>query len=274
VAKDPERYGFDVDYDSALAYDSARVGPATPLAAVAKAAGTSVSSIIELNPGVLRGMTPPRDSFTVRIPLGSAESFDSVFAALPKEERIALTRVTSRTGETISQLARRAKVSTKELRWYNPSLRVTRSGHVGGGKLVMFPRQDVVAAALSVPDPSIERYGSSRGAASHIVKRGESLGLIAQRYHTTVKSIMRLNGLRKSIIYPGQVLLVQGSARSSRTRTASSGRADVGGMHVVRSGESLWSIARKYETTVKALKKLNGLASDRLRAGQKLVVRS
>ena len=274
VAKDPESYGFDIDYDSALVYDSVRVGPATPLAAVAKAAGTSVSNIIELNPEVLRGMTPPRDSFTVRVPLGTAESFDSLFAALPREERTAWKRVTSRKGETIRQLAKRARVSTKELLWFNPSLHVSRSGHVGGGKSVLFPRADVVAAALNVPDPSIERYGSSRNARSHIVRRGESLGLIAQRYHTTVKSIMRLNGLRKSIIYPGQVLIVKGSARSSHTRTASSGRADAGEVHVVRSGESLWSIARKYDTTVKALKRLNGLDSDRLRAGQKLVVKS
>ena len=271
IAKDPDRYGFDINYDSALVYDSARVGPATPLAAVARAAGTDVSSIIELNPEILRGMTPPKDSFTVRIPPGAGESFDSVFATLPKEERAAWTRSTTRKGETLSKLARRAGVSSKELRWYNPSLHVTRSGHVSAGHTVMFPRKEVVAAALSVPDPSIERYGSSRNSTSHIVKSGESLGLIAQRYHTSVKAIMRLNGLRKSIIYPGQVLLVKGSAR---TRTASSARADAGGVHVVRSGESLWSIARKYDTTVKELKKLNGLASDNLRAGQRLVVRS
>ena len=271
IAKDPEHYGFEIDYDSALVYDSVRVGSATPLAAVAKASGASVSTIIELNPGVLRGMTPPRDSFTVRIPAGAGAAFDSTFARLPKEERTAWTRATTRKGETLSKLARRAGVSSKELRWYNPSLHVSQSGRVSAGHTVMFPSKEVVAAALTVPDPSIERYGSSRGATSHIVKRGESLGLIAQRYHTSVKAVMRLNGLRKSIIYPGQVLIVRGSAGSTRSRTASAGSGDV---HVVRSGESLWSIARKYDTTVKELKKLNGLASDRLRAGQKLVVRS
>jgi LysM repeat protein len=103
------------------------------------------------------------------------------------------------------------------------------------------------------------------------VKRGESLSVIAKHYRTSVKSIMRLNGLRKSIIYPGQVLVVRGSSRSTHSRTASASPGDV---HIVRSGESLWSIARKYDTTVKELKKLNGLATDRLRAGQKLVVRS
>lgn len=267
IAKDPTRYGFDIRYDSALVYDSARVGPATPLAAVARAAGTTVSTIIELNPEILRGMTPPKDSFTVRVPIGSGASFDSAFAALPTEERTAWTRATTKKGETLSQLARRAGVSTKELRWYNPSLRVTRSGHVSAGHTVMFPRKEVVAAALDVPDPSIERYGSS-SRSTHVVKRGESLSVIAQRYHTSVKSIMRLNGLRKSIIYPGQVLVIRGSTRS-QTATASAGD-----IHIVRSGESLWSIARKYDTTVKELKRLNGLHSDLLRAGQKLVIRS
>lgn len=270
IAKDPTRYGFDIDYDSALVYDSVRVGATTPLAAVAKAAGTSVSSIIELNPELLRGMTPPKDSFTVRVPPGSSIGFDSAYSALPKEDRTAWTRATTKKGETLTKLARRAGVSTKELRWYNPSLRVSRSGHVSAGHTVMFPSKEVVAAALNVPDPSIERYGSS-SRTTHVVRRGESLGLIAQRYHTSVKSIMRLNGLRKSIIYPGQVLVVRGSSRSTHTRTASASSGDV---HVVRSGESLWSIARKYDTTVKELKKLNGLASDRLRAGQKIVVRS
>jgi len=272
IAKDPKRYGFEIDYDSALVYDTARVGPATPLAAVAEAAGTSVSTIIELNPEVLRGMTPPRDSFTVRIPSGAGASFDSLFAELPKAQRTAWTRATTKKGETLAKLARRAGVSSKELRWYNPTLPVTRSGHVSAGHTVMFPSKEVVAAALNVPDPSIERYGSSSSGTTHIVKRGESLGLIAQRNHTSVKSIMQLNGLRKSIIYPGQVLVIRGSA-SSRAASASAA-ASSGSVHVVRSGESLWSIARKYDTTVKELKRLNGLASDNLRAGQKLVVRS
>ena len=271
VAKDPGRYGFQIDYDSAFAYDSARVGPATPLAAVAKAAGASVSDIMELNPEVLRGMTPPKDSFTVRIPVGTGQVFDSVFAALPNAERTGLTRATTRKGETIARLARRAGVSAKELRWYNPTLHTNRAGHVRAGETVLFPRREVVVAALSVPDPSIERYGSSRRAVTHIVKRGESLGLIAERNHTTVKSVMRLNGLRKSLIYPGQVLIVKGSASATRSRSASASSAR--SVHVVRSGESLWSIARKFDTTVKALKKLNGLRSDRLRAGQRLVVR-
>jgi LysM repeat protein len=64
-----------------------------------------------------------------------------------------------------------------------------------------------VAAAFDVPDPAIERYG--RGARTHVVRKGESLGLIAKRYRTSVNTLMRLNGLRKSMIFPGQVIVVR-----------------------------------------------------------------
>ena len=65
-----------------FAYDSVKLGPAVPLAAIAKASGASVDQIVKLNPQILRGMTPPRDSVRVRIPLGAAVSFDSLFRAL------------------------------------------------------------------------------------------------------------------------------------------------------------------------------------------------
>ncbi|HEU4643674.1 MAG TPA: LysM peptidoglycan-binding domain-containing protein [Gemmatimonadaceae bacterium] len=280
VAKDPKRYGFDITPDSALVYDTVRVGPATPLAAVAAAAHVEVSRIMTLNPGILRGVTPPHGSYTVHVPSGAAEGFDSAFAALPKDVRTAYTLAKTRKGETLMSLARRAGISVKELRWYNPELHPNRRGRLPAGEAVRFPSHAVVAAALDVPDPSIERYGSSGSrVASHVVKRGESLGLIAERYHTTVASLKRLNGLKKTVIYPGQVIIVRGSrarasaSRSSHRSTASRGRATGGKIHVVKRGESLTSIARKYDTTVKALKKLNDLDGDMVRAGQKLVVR-
>src|SRR6185503_648339 len=75
-----------------LAYDSVRVPPATPIAAIAKAARVSTRDILDLNPHLLRGMTPPRDSYQMRIPAGAATSFDSLFAALPDADRTATHR--------------------------------------------------------------------------------------------------------------------------------------------------------------------------------------
>jgi membrane-bound lytic murein transglycosylase D len=209
VAKDPRRYGITIESRPVLAYDTVRVGPETPLAAIASAAGVTVDDVRDLNPQVLRGVTPPKGSLTVRLPIGKAHGFDSAYAALPEEDRTAFTRVTTKKGATMVSTARRGGITTKQLSWYNPKLKATKSGALPVGRTVLIPSRAVVAAAYDIPDPAIERYGSSRGR-THIVRKGESLGLIAKRYKTSVKTLMRLNGLRKSVIYPGQVIVVRG----------------------------------------------------------------
>ncbi len=213
VAKQPARYGLHITPGEPYAYDSVRVGPGTPLAAVAKAIDVPTGTILDLNPFVLRGMTPPHDSFTVRVPIGRASDFDSSFAALSKAQRTAYSRVTAKKGDTFATVAHRAGLTSKQLAEYNPKTPHTKSGRIPAGEVLLVPSEAVVAASLDVPDPSIERYGSSGRGSIHIVKRGESLGLIAVHYHTTVSRLMQLNGLRKSIILPGQALVVSGSRR-------------------------------------------------------------
>jgi membrane-bound lytic murein transglycosylase D len=216
VAKQPARYGLHITPEEPYAYDSVRVGPATPLAAVAKALNIPTSTILDLNPFVLRGMTPPRDSFLVRVPTGNADGFDSAFAELTKAQRTGVTRVEAKKGDSFATIAHRAGLTSRQVAAYNPKTPHTKSGRIPAGEVVMVPSDAVVAASLDVPDPSIERYGSSGRGSIHIVKKGESLGLIAVHYHTTVARLMQLNGLRKSIILPGQALVVSGSAHRAR----------------------------------------------------------
>ena len=230
IAKQPTRYGMTLRTLPPFVYDTVVVPASTPMAAIAHAVGVPVSHIVELNPQVLRGVTPPKTRFTVRVPVGAAARFDSSFAALPNDERTAYTRVVSKKGDTRASIARRAHITPTQLAWYNPKLEVAKkSGRVVAGQVVLVPSEAVVAAARDVPDPSIEIYGSSRAAVYHTVKRGETLGGIARHYKTTTKTVMRLNGLRKSIIIPGQRLIVRagsshsshaGSSRKSTTRKA------------------------------------------------------
>jgi membrane-bound lytic murein transglycosylase D len=218
IAKEPERYGMTLRTLPPFVYDTVVVPASTPLAAIADAAGVPVAHIVELNPQVLRGVTPPKTSFTVRVPVGVAATFDSAFGALPAAERTAYTRVISKKGDTRVTLARKGHITSKELGWYNPKLEVAKkSGRVVAGQVVLIPSKAVVEAAREVPDPSIEIYGSSRAAVYHTVKSGETLGGIARRYKTTTQTVMRLNGLRKSIIIPGQRLVVKaGSGHSAK----------------------------------------------------------
>ena len=91
---------------------------------------------------------------------------------------------------------------------------------------------------------------------------GDSLWLIAQKYHTTVQAIKNLNGLSSDLLMIGQVLNIPAEQSTSVIQ------------YTVRPGDSLWLIAQKYQTTVDAIKKMNGLTSDLLDVGQILKIPS
>jgi membrane-bound lytic murein transglycosylase D len=232
IAKEPHRYGMEIRVLAPFAYDSVKLGPAVPLAAIAKASGGTVDQIVKLNPQILRGMTPPRDSVRVRIPLGAAVSFDSLFRALPQDDRVGVKRVVTRKGDYPETVAERYGIRTKQVLLFNPKAeRSKKTGRLAVGQVLLIPSAAVAAVASDAPDPSIERYSS--GTRTHVVRRGESLGLIAKNYHTTVKSIMALNRMKRSIIFPGQSLVVAGrparsAARRGSARGSSKGRAKGG----------------------------------------------
>lgn len=95
----------------------------------------------------------------------------------------------------------------------------------------------------------------------YIVKQGDTLWLIAQRFNTTVAAIKALNNLTSDALSIGQVL------RIPRTGATTPSFA-----YTVRAGDSLWSIAQKFNTTVAAIKALNNLTSDALSIGQVLQI--
>jgi membrane-bound lytic murein transglycosylase D len=222
IAKEPAKYGMTLRTLPRFAYDAVSVPASTPLVAIARASGSPLDSIRELNPQVLRGVTPPGARFVARVPVGRAAGFDSAFAALDPSVRMAYSRVETKKGQTFASVAAKNGVSARQLKWYNPKVSALKSGRLRVGQTVLVPSRAVVSAALDIPDPAIEIYGSSSraGSRTHVVRRGETLGGIAKKYGTTTSAIMRLNGLKKNVIHPGQQLVVRASARRATSTKA------------------------------------------------------
>jgi membrane-bound lytic murein transglycosylase D len=206
VAKSPARYGLTITPRPPFEYDSVRVGPSVPLPAIAKASGVTLIELTELNTHILRGVTPPKDSVFVNVPIGRANGFAAALDSIPLVDRTAYRRVPSKAGETFAAVAKRVGVTAKQLGWFNPA-DAKRKGKLGTGTTILVPSDDVLRAARDVPDPGVEIYGSS--AVRHIVKKGETLSGIAKRYKTNVATLKRLNRLRKDSIFPGQSLRVR-----------------------------------------------------------------
>lgn len=137
----------------------------------------------------------------------------------------------------------------------------------------------------SKPRPSTSSRPSTPSTTSYTVVKGDTLSGIASRYGTSVSAIRNANGLSSSnLIRVGQKLKVpkgsgsvasrSGSTSSKPTSrpSSSSSSSSGGGSYTVKSGDSLWEIARKNNTSVDKLKKANGLSSDNLKIGQKLKI--
>lgn len=93
---------------------------------------------------------------------------------------------------------------------------------------------------------------------SYVVKKGDSLWLIANKYDTTVEKIKSTNNLKSNTLSIGQVLVIPSSSEFIT--------------YTVKKGDSLWLIANKYNTTVDNIKKLNNLSSNNLQINQKLIL--
>ena len=105
----------------------------------------------------------------------------------------------------------------------------------------------------NVPSP-----GPEPGIGEYIVQAGDSLWLIALRYNTTVEALKRLNGLTGDLIQVGQGLKIPAPQTGGYFE------------YTVRAGDTLWLLSRRFDTTVDAIKNLNGLSGDMLSIGQVL----
>ena len=232
VAKDPARYGLAIDTQPPFAYDTVTTAPATPLAAIASAAGATLAELRELNPHLLRGMTPPDEAWVVRLPAGRGSGALDRLAALPDSLRRAVSRVTTRKGQTIARIAVAHGLTARQLGWYNHKPRRRTDGTLVAGQSLLVPTLPTVAAARDVPDPAIERYPKPAGGrarvVTHVVRSGETLDAIARKFGMTTKALMIRNRLRGTMIAPGQSLVIRRASGDARRPSRAGGTGKTG----------------------------------------------
>lgn len=117
-----------------------------------------------------------------------------------------------------------------------------------------------IGQVLKLPSDKPNKIEQEKNTITYTVQKGDSLYGIARKYSTTIDKIKDLNNLTTNLLSIGQVLLIPTDTNLETTYT-------------VQKGDSLYSIAKKYNTTVDKLKQLNNLTSNLLSIGQILIVR-
>jgi len=177
--------------------------------------------------------------------------------------------VTVQPGDTLTSIARQHDVRIGDL--------VAWNALPDPDRIYVGQRLRVDAPPSTSPEPAAVAAAPA-AAVVHTVARGESLWTIARRYGTTVADLVRTNGISNpSRIFAGQPLTIARAPTAPATAPAAAATTAVPSpatvVHVVGAGESLWTIARRYGTTVGTLVSANGIANpSRIFAGQRLTI--
>lgn len=220
IAKNPVKYGFEVESNQLRATERVKVPPAVDLRRIAEWAGVTADEIQSLNPELRRWTTPIRGAgYELNVPVESAELVRERLAAASKNELNALQWYTVKRGETITTIARKLRVNRTDLAEANY---VKVASKVSVGQKLLIPRMPsaaLLARAASgqpvdvadAPDTSAAGDEEEETTITYRVRSGDSLFSIAKKHGTTVDSLKALNNLRSSALKIGTRLLVQTS---------------------------------------------------------------
>ncbi len=302
IAREPEKYGFtDIKYEEPERYDLVKVPPRTDLAAVATAGNTSVKTLKNLNTELLRNQTPPGlSSYTLRIPEGRGEV---VAANLKRLHPVITTGFKThkvRKGDTLTRICRKYGLNKTTLLKANN----LHSATLRPGQRLRIPYRTTKYVLLKegeTPESRFAAAGRDGELVLHKIRRGDTLSKISRLYNVPVNIIMQWNDItdvRK--IRAGDHLALYldrggsyGAAVTAAAGTTSSPARDypvladskkrkpaslpmdeaVVTYYRVRSGDSLWTIARRFQVSTRDIKRWNNLRSSMIHPGKRLVIK-
>ncbi|HEV8132155.1 MAG TPA: LysM peptidoglycan-binding domain-containing protein [Acidobacteriota bacterium] len=268
IARSPERYGFSVTPARPLEFEKINVRRSVRLADIAEASGLDLEELRQLNPE-LTHMVTPADSpdYQLKVPLGQALDLEDRVAQLPEAPSIRLKHHRVRGGETLAAVAHRYGVSVVELAQANHLSTKSR------------PRRN---ALLIIPGGGevlhLTRARHRSASATYRVRRGDTWARVAQKTGVIVAQLKKLNHLGShAALRAGTILVLnRGNAGpGSRVAAVNSRRVTSGSekiLYRVRKGDTVGSIAKRYGTDVKSLRRWNQNSTQTIYPGQRLTI--
>ncbi|MCI0420839.1 MAG: LysM peptidoglycan-binding domain-containing protein [Acidobacteria bacterium] len=277
ISKDPARYGFDVVPDPAASMEKVKLTSALDLRLVAESLDLTLAEVQELNPHVKRLTTPNNDpDFNLYVPQGMAEKFLQEIAAIPEGMRVNWRKHRVEEGETLSQIAQRYRTTTSAIAQANS---LSEDAGLQFGNKLIIP----VTPGQGGRGP----VGSSGSRIRYTVQRGDTLASIARDFDVTTAQIRKWNRLStRTKLRPGRVVSILSDLPASsvaaaqppkRSRSTSaevvSTPKPVRVVHRVKKGDTLYTIATNYNTSINSIRDWNKLSqNDNLRVGERLTI--
>jgi membrane-bound lytic murein transglycosylase D len=273
VAKDPALYGVQIAPEKPAQMDVIHPSHSIDLHLVADATGADIDDLRQMNPELLRNVTPNDPNFQLKLPAGDGEKLLGAINQVPEDKWTSWRLHTVEQGETLSDIARHYRVTVPALELAN---HLEAHATVPAGFLLNVP--------TAPPTVRLLHYR---------VVRGDTLEGIAERFDVTVSELRRWNNIHGPTVPRGSRLRIYAGGAptdSSRAKSKSvqvqasdasvrdvsersSTDKTVPQRHRVRQGETLYSIAHAYGTTVESIRDANPFLGERaLEAGDVLTI--
>jgi membrane-bound lytic murein transglycosylase D len=309
IARNPEKFGFtDVKYQTPLQYETIEVPGGVDLEAIAVTGNTSVKRLRTLNNELQKNQTPPKyKNYALRIPVGTKEL---VASNLDKLHPIATTIYTTHTvknGETLTTISNMYNISKTTLLKANN----LRTAELKKGLHIQIPSTATKYVLLKKGERPEDRLAKANSANKqkvlHQMKQGDTLDKIAKQYQVPVKSIMQWNKISdQRQVKNGQKVAVHldrptpdvisvtkvaktnvpentsdvPSLEATKKRSITSSqpppvapKAKQPTLYVVKNGDSVFNIAKKFQVSAQDLRQWNKLSSNTLQTGNKLIIK-
>jgi len=260
IAKDPEKYGFvGIEYEEPLRYEKVKVPEVTDLRLIARACEAPLEEIRELNPELSRWCTPPDlPDYEIRVPFGKKELFLKNFEILFPGVKFQFKTHVVRKGDTFSKIARLYRVDVEPILEINRLNKKSRLS-VGTNLLIPLPKdQDLKADTQAKKKSGETDRGSKPAETTYTIKKGDSLWSIANETGVNIGALSRWNNLHPDKkLMPGDKLKIRigETSRSAEEARGKHVRKEI--IYVVKEGDTLWSIAKKFNLTVSEIKTWN-----------------
>ena len=277
MLKNPETYGLGhVTADPPQQIDQVTINYPVDLQLVAECTDNSVDHLQELNPSLLRLTTPKDQSFTLNLPAGSRERYETAIAAIPVDMRTWWRYHQVEYGDSLASIARKYHTSGSSIAEANS----LAGEEVKVGSKLIIP--------IAPGRQTAESVTYSHRATHYKVRKGDTVDSVADDFEVPVEKLRRWNHLHGTALVPGHTLVIYKPASPSSPEVASSRHSSApfvgtashkasttskaAKYHTVKKGETLSSIAESYNTSVAALKRDNPKLAASLRAGDVVVI--
>jgi len=286
MAKNPAQYGLDhLDKEKAAAFDTVTIDYPVDLRLVAECVDVSAADLQDLNPSLLRLTTPKDHPFQLHLPAGTKDKFETAIAAIPPDMRVWWRYHKVQSGDTLASLARTYRTTPKA---------IAEANNLEDGQELAPDSKLTIPIAPGKHASTEDTAAYAHRLTRYKVRKGDTVQTVADNFGIPPAMVRKWNHLKGNSLAGRRIVYVHlpitpnaskeefasaaphsstpSKSKTKKTVAVSSPTKKPVLRHTVKQGETLYSIATNYKTTVDAIKRDNSNVAV-LRPGMVLIIK-